>query len=355
MRYPNNVDVTQMMGMGYLGEVRQGPDGNLYEQVQGIDGFGNPVMFWQRRGVRNRLRRAQRAVCSPPVAQAAKLVPVAKRLSPSRAAKVLRQAGMSGYIGLGELYETPDGAVYQVEGPEDDGYMSGLGQADLINMMGVGTLGEVRQGPDGNIYQWVQGVDGLGNPIGAGFWKRLGRRLRRGIRKVRGAIRKVVGRVLPFAEKIAPFVPVFGPAVSAGLKIAKPILKKAKLAGYDGLGALYEAADGTLYQMQGFDQADEDLNEFAQADDLEGFADYDNMSGLAEEDLEGFADYDDMNGLAEEELEGLADDEEMAGFGQGYVMQDQMNGLAAYIPQQPPATRWFREPSQAPKIWESPW
>ena len=42
----------------------------------------------------------------------------------------------------------------------------------MTQMMGIGYLGEVRQGPDGNLYQYVQGVDGLGNPIG-GFWSRL--------------------------------------------------------------------------------------------------------------------------------------------------------------------------------------
>ena len=43
--------------------------------------------------------------------------------------------------------------------------------------MGVGFLGEVRQGPDGNLYEWVQGIDGLGNPLGArGGWRRFIRR-----------------------------------------------------------------------------------------------------------------------------------------------------------------------------------
>ena len=36
--------------------------------------------------------------------------------------------------------------------------------------LGIGNyVGEIRQGPDGQLYEWVEGVDGLGNPIG--FWK----------------------------------------------------------------------------------------------------------------------------------------------------------------------------------------
>ena len=61
--------------------------------------------------------------------------------------------------------------------------------------MGVGYLGEVRQGPDGALYQYVQGVDGLGNPIG-GFWSCLRRRVKR-----------FVGRALPFAQRVASFIP----------------------------------------------------------------------------------------------------------------------------------------------------
>ena len=46
------------------------------------------------------------------------------------------------------------------------------GPQDMTNMMGIGSyVGEVRRGPDGQVYQWVEGVDGLGNPIG--FWKGL--------------------------------------------------------------------------------------------------------------------------------------------------------------------------------------
>ena len=60
-----------------------------------------------------------------------------------------------------------------------------LGEVDATRMMGVGYLGEVRQGPDGALYQYVQGVDGFGNPIG-GFWSRL---------------KKLTARALPIAQR----------------------------------------------------------------------------------------------------------------------------------------------------------
>ena len=34
-----------MMGVGYLGEVRQGPDGAHYQYVQGVDGLGHTHRF----------------------------------------------------------------------------------------------------------------------------------------------------------------------------------------------------------------------------------------------------------------------------------------------------------------------
>ena len=39
-------ELTQVMGLGhYVGEVRQGPGGQLYEWVEGVDGLGNPIGF----------------------------------------------------------------------------------------------------------------------------------------------------------------------------------------------------------------------------------------------------------------------------------------------------------------------
>ena len=70
-----------------------------------------------------------------------------------------------------------------------------LSEDQVTQMMGIGYLGEVRQGPDGNLYQYVQGVDGLGNPIG-GFWSRVKRWTRRAVR-----------RALPYVQQFAPLIP----------------------------------------------------------------------------------------------------------------------------------------------------
>ncbi|MCX7595735.1 MAG: hypothetical protein N2235_18635 [Fischerella sp.] len=335
MRYLGEDEVTQMMGIGYLGEIRQGLDGNLYQWVEGIDGLGNPVGFWKK--LKKFARKALPYVVPGGIAVKAlraaapalrKVMPIAQQaasLIPGGQAALLRQAGVAGYNGLGALYQAPDGTLYQMQGFAEDEELRGLGEDELTQMMGIGYLGEIRQAPDSNLYQWVEGIDGLGNPIGS--WKKL----------VRG-VRRFAKRALPIAQRLAPFVPGVGPAVAAGLKVATPLLQQAGVAGQNGLGTLYQAPDGTLYQMQGFAE-DEELRGFAEDEELRGFAE--------DEELQGFAE--------DEELRGFAEDEELQGLDQGYVRQDNMSGLEAYVRQQPLETRWFTPPAQAPKIWESPW
>ena len=250
MQYVSEDQATQMMGIGYLGEVRQGPDGNLYQYVQGVDGLGNPIGgFWSR------LKRVARGVVR-------KALPIAQRFAPfipggaaalTVATPFLKQAGIAGHEGIGALYQAPDGSLYQqVQGLAEDEELRGLGEDEVTQMMGIGYLGEVRQGPDGNLYQYVQGVDGLGNPIG-GFWSRLKRVARGGVRKA-----------LPIAQRFAPFIP----GGAAALTVATPFLKQAGVAGYQGL--------------------DED-------DELRGLAEDDELRGLDED----------------EELRGIDEDEEL--------------------------------------------
>ena len=284
--------------------------------------------------------------------------------------------------------------------------MYGLGADELTQVMGVGALGEVRQGPDGNLYQWVQGVDGLGNPVG--FWRALRRFARR-------KLRPFVRRYLPVVQRIAPFIPVVGSSVAAGVQAATPWLQRAGLTGYNGfaaneelngfgalyqapdgslyqmsgangfnaneelngLGALYQAPDGSLYQMSGYDGfADDELRGFAEDelrgleadDDLRGFAE-DELRGLeADDELRGLEADDELKGFAEDELRGLAADEplngmgaeELEGFGvdptsavDGYMLDPRMNGLEAYVPDQPAGTRPFT--AQTPETWKAIW
>ncbi len=258
--------------------------------------------------------------------------------------------------------------------------------ADETEMSGFGYVGEIAQGPDGHLYQYVQTVDGLGNPIG--FWSRL-RRL--GQRALRTA--------LPIAQRIAPFVPGVGPAAAAAISRATPYLQQAGLIGIDGLGALYQAPDGSLYRMdgqmdglaegevlegylaedelQGF-AADDELQGFA-ADELDGFAADDEQGVGADDELDGFAADDELQGVAAdddlqgfaqddlhavdegEELHGMAADEEISGFAedsdlqgleQGYVHEP---GVSAYVPPAAPATRWFVDPAQPPAPWKPLW
>ena len=225
-------------------------------------------------------------------------------------------------------------------------YLSG---DDVTQMMGIGYLGEVRQGPDGNLYQYVQGVDGLGNPIG-GFWSFAKRALKAGHR---------------LAQRGASFIPgPYGAAIQTGLKIATPFLKKAGVAGYEGLGALYQAPDGTLYQqVQGIDDdielrgldADDELRGLDDDPELRGFDEGEELRGFDEDmELRGLEDDMDMRGLDEEDLRGFEADQEMQGI-DGYVRRDGMSGLERYEPENPPQTRWHVTPSQAPEVWKPLW
>jgi hypothetical protein len=309
-----------------------------------------------------------------------------------------------------------------------------LGENELTQMMGLGSyLGEVRQGPDGHLYQWVQGYDGLGNPVG--FWKKLKRLARNVARRalplaqqfIPGGqalrllrwkpLRSLIRRGLPIANQLAPFIPGVGPAVAAGLKVATPVLQQAGVTGYGGLGALYQAPDGTIYQMRGLAEdedlrgwgvaedeelrgwglgalyqapdgtiyqmqglaedddvrgwnlaEDEELRGFAEDEELRGFAEDEELRGFADfgedEELRGFAEDEELRGFAEdEELRGFAEDEELRGFAEdddlrglyGYVREDGVNGLEAFVPDQPSDTRWFTPPSQSPDMWRPLW
>lgn len=349
MRYVSEDQATQMMGIGYLGEVRQGQDGNLYQYMQGVDGLGNPIGgFWSK------FKRGHKFLHKV-VTKVAPFIPgpygAAIRAGVKFATPLLQKAGVAGNEGIGALYEAPDGSLYQVQGLEADEELQGMGDDAMTQMMGVGYLGEVRQGPDGNLYQYMQGVDGLGNPLGA-WWKRL------------------VRRALPLARQFAPFVP----GGAAALTAATPFLKQAGIEGYEGLDEEEElrgldedeelrgfAEDDELRgldedeELRGLDE-DEELRGFAEDDELRGLAEDDELRGLDEdEELRGLNADDELQGLAEDEdLRGVAEDQEMQGM-DGYVRQGGMSGLEAYVPQDSPQTRWHVAPAQAAEVWKPLW
>ena len=100
------------------------------------------------------------------------------------------------------------------------------GPQDMTNMMGIGSyVGEVRRGPDGQAYQWVEGVDGLGNPIG--FWgklKKLGRKLK---------TVAATSQVRPIASRYARRLPQRSQVAQRAL----------------GVGEVAEGPDGQLYEV----------------------------------------------------------------------------------------------------------
>jgi hypothetical protein len=266
--------------------------------------------------------------------------------------------GLDGYGDYDGLYEAPDGSVFQMQGLDDD-----------PDGMRDGYVGEICEGPDGRLYQWVEGYDGLGDPIG--FWSllpaaakvalplaarygpRLLRRRRRLLRRVMPPLRRVLQQVA-----VAQPVPLVMPSMPAAPADSDETA---------GMGALYQAPDGSIYQVQGIAEDDrlseEDLirgldedDQLAEEDLIRGL---DEDDQLAEEDLVRGLDEDDQ--LAEEDLvRGLDEDdrlseEEALRDVDGYVREDGVRGLDAYVQPEPPHTRMFVRPAQAPDMWRSLW
>ena len=104
--------------------------------------------------------------------------------------------------------------------------------------LGIGNyVGEIRQGPDGQLYEWVEGVDGLGNPIG--FWKGL-KKLASGAVKVAkqaasGAL-PILAKFIPgplkgMARRVCNFIPQVGPVVAQVPEAAGPFRMANKFCG----------------------------------------------------------------------------------------------------------------------------
>jgi hypothetical protein len=234
-----SADLTQVMGLGsYVGEVREGPDGQLYEWVEGVDGLGNPIGFW--RGLRRAFQRAGRGLVRFGRGALRAIRPFARMALP-----------FTKFIpGVGP-------AIYAA--------------GSLAQRAGLLGVGEVAQGPDGQLYEYVEGVDGLGNPIG--FWRQLRRAagglLRRatglipgaagllpgaagtllrqlpGVQQVTGAARQFC-QVLPRLQPCLQQFPATMPAYQAATRVCGA-LRSVGLAGA-GDGVM-EAPDGQLYEV----------------------------------------------------------------------------------------------------------
>lgn len=369
MNYLDKDELVELMGLGdFVGEVRPGPDGNLYQWIEDGESLGDLGRRrrrrrgrWRRIGrrVRKGLRRVLRRAL--PMAQAAlPLVPHpgarAAAAGLTVATPVLRKAGIAGAGELGALYEAPDGSLYQV---------AGLAEDNLTDPIATDGMDEVYLGADGHLYQVSSDLDGLG-----GRRSRRRRRLRR--RRLFRRLRRLGKRLRPVA-KVA--------LRAAASQIPDPAARQAatSLISAGRMGALYEAPDGSVYQIEGL--AEGDLYGLADDDDLYGIAEPEDLYGFDEDDLYGLDDdeaydladdeaYDladddeDLNGyIREDGVDGLDDDEELYGLAndddfeelEGYVEDDEIDGLEEYIPAKPASTRWFKPPAETPDIWKPHW
>jgi hypothetical protein len=123
-----------------VGEVRQGPDGNLYEWVAGVDGLGNPIGFWKKafsfvKSAAQRVVKAglSRLIPGPIKHLARRACGVVDQLGPAITSvpaaapyyagargfcKVLRGAGIAGPgYGLMEVPDVPAAIPVAVPGP----------------------------------------------------------------------------------------------------------------------------------------------------------------------------------------------------------------------------------------------
>lgn len=191
-------DPGQVMGIGgYVGEVYEGPDGQLYEVVEGVDGLGNPIGISLRRLARGALRVVGSALIPGPLKSAARSVcrtidqlgPVVQAVPPaapyyaaaSGFCKVLRKVGIAG------VDEAPAAAAALVPAPARSmarrvcRFIDKLGRivrfippvagpyrgltklCRVLRQAGVAGVGdEVMEGPDGQLYEVVEGIGEAG-------------------------------------------------------------------------------------------------------------------------------------------------------------------------------------------------
>lgn len=198
-------DMTQILGLGsYVGELREGPDGNLYEWVAGVDGLGNPIGFWKKafkavkdaaqtivkaglaRLIPGPLKRLARGVCNnvdqlQPVTTAVPTV-LPYYVGAKGLCRVLRKTGIAG----AELMEAPAvaippaarsaarsvcgvinrlGPVLKYVPVAGSYYKRAQGLCSQLRNAGIaGVSGPIMESPEGQLYEVVDTIGEGGEP-----------------------------------------------------------------------------------------------------------------------------------------------------------------------------------------------
>ena len=142
-------EMTEVMGIGsYVGEIRQGPDGQLYEWVEGVDGLGNAIGFW----------KGLKKLAGKVVSKAMPLVKFIPGIGP-----VIEQVrgAVKGFCqGLPQL-----GPVVEQSPNLKPIYSVGNRLCNVLKTAGIaGAEDGMVQGPDGQLYEVVEGIGEAGEP-----------------------------------------------------------------------------------------------------------------------------------------------------------------------------------------------
>ncbi|MCI0695250.1 hypothetical protein L0337_24990 [candidate division KSB1 bacterium] len=183
---------TEVMGVGsYVGEVEEGPDGQLYEWVEGVDGLGNPLGFWSalKRAAGGLIRTASRAL--PLAARFTRFTPWGA--AASLVAPIARHAFARRRRPLHPYRRYPQYPQYQpaptpmpppppmAMAPPSAMPMAPAAMpesAEAPQPTGTEGFGAIAEGPDGQLYEYVEGIGAFGERR-PGRWRRKFRRLKR--------------------------------------------------------------------------------------------------------------------------------------------------------------------------------
>jgi hypothetical protein len=111
-----------------------------------------------------------------------------------------------------------------------------------------GTGQQMTQAPDGQLYEYVEGVDGLGNPVG--FWRGLRRAAAGLVSRIPGisSLKRYTGPFCQGLPQLATCVQQV-PAAMPVYRGARQVCNTLKRFGLAGSNGLMEAPDGQMYEV----------------------------------------------------------------------------------------------------------